>query len=78
MGMLNWLRRWRRRSADRQALMQMSARELGDIGIGRGEIGHLLGLGLDAARYSTTSAPDISATNRSTPMLPPDSVMPTR
>jgi uncharacterized protein YjiS (DUF1127 family) len=44
MKLLTWLRRWRRRSADRKALTQMSERELADLGIGRGELGHLLAL----------------------------------
>ena len=42
MKLLDWLRRWRRHSADRKALAHMSERDLRDLGIGRGESGHWL------------------------------------
>ncbi len=48
MGWLDRFTRWRRHHADQRALMQMNSRELCDIGIGRGEVNHLLAL---APRY---------------------------
>lgn len=67
MDWLNWLsgfRRWRRHHADQRALMQMNPRELCDIGIGRGEVDHLLALaprygpltGIEASRSSAPGA----------------------
>ena len=48
--LLAWLRAELRRSADRQALMHMSAHELKDLGIGRSESGYLTSLVPDAPR----------------------------
>ncbi len=57
MGWLNRFKRWRRHHADQQTLMQMSSRELCDIGIGRGEVDHLLAL---APRYEAFTGTDAS------------------
>jgi uncharacterized protein YjiS (DUF1127 family) len=57
---MDWLdrfRRWRRHHADQRTLMQMNSRELCDIGIGRGEVDHLLAL---APRYEPRTGIDAS------------------
>lgn len=57
---MDWLkrfRRWRRHHADQRTLMQMNSRELCDIGIGRGEVDHLLGL---APRHEARTEIDAS------------------
>lgn len=62
MNILDTLRRWRQRQADRQVLVNMSERELRDLGIGRGDLAYMLELAPASAQSicSATSADELA------------------